>query len=192
MGSSILNQSVKGNPHYSLIIVFFLGAFTVLGFAPFYLFPIPVITLSLLLRSWRRSSSPLQAALQGFLFGMGLFSAGVTWIYVSLHDFGAMPMPIAILTLVVLCAYLSLFATLTGWLITRLRIISPLVWTLTIAALWVLSEWLRSVLFTGFPWLTLGYSQVPTSPLVGFAPLAGVYGVSLMLILSAAFLCLFF
>ncbi|MBA0014812.1 MAG: apolipoprotein N-acyltransferase [Nitrosospira sp.] len=192
MGSSILNQSVNGNPRYSLIIVFFLGAFTVLGFAPFYLFPVPVITLSLLLHSWRSSSSPLQAALQGFIFGMGLFSAGVTWIYVSLHDFGAMPMPIAILTLVLLCAYLSLFATLTGWLITRLHIISPLVWTLTIAALWVLSEWLRSVLFTGFPWLALGYSQVPTSPLAGFAPLAGVYGVSLMLILSAAFLCLFF
>ncbi|MEI8385678.1 MAG: apolipoprotein N-acyltransferase [Nitrosomonadaceae bacterium] len=192
MGSSILNQSSNANPRSNLIIVFFLGAFTVLGFAPFYLFLIPVITLSLLLHFWRKSSSPLRAALQGFFFSFGLFSAGVTWIYVSLHDFGAMPIPIAVLTLVVLCTYLSLFATLTGWLLIRLRITTPVVWSLTIAALWVLSEWLRGVLFTGFPWLTLGYSQVPTSPLAGFAPLAGVYSVSLMLILSAAFLCLFF
>ncbi len=189
--SRIGNQSARNNLRSSLIIVFVLGAFTVLGFAPFYLFPIPVITLALLLHFWRKSATPLQAAWLGFCFGMGLFSAGVTWIYVSLHDFGAMSMPSAVFALIVLCAYLSLFATLTGWLLAKLRIAAPAVWSLTAAALWALSEWLRSVLFTGFPWLTLGYSQAPASPLAGFAPLLGVYGVSLMLILSAAFLCLF-
>lgn len=183
-------QPARNSFRSTLLIVFVLGAFTVLGFAPFYLFPIPVITLALLFHFWRKSTTPRQAAWLGFCFGMGLFSAGVTWIYVSLHDFGAMPVPIAVLVLIVLCTYLSLFATLTGWLLTKLRIAIPAVWSLTAAALWVLSEWLRSVLLTGFPWLALGYSQVPTSPLAGFAPLLGVYGVSLMLILSAAFLCL--
>ena len=59
-------------------------------------------------------------------------------------------------------------------------------WLLAIPALWVLGEWVRGWIFTGFPWLAVGYSQVPASPLVGFAPLLGVYGVSLLLVLSAA------
>jgi apolipoprotein N-acyltransferase len=55
-------------------------------------------------------------------------------------------------------------------------------------AIWVLAEWLRGLLFTGFPWLVFGYSQVPTSPLAGYAPLFGVYGVSLAVTASAGLL----
>ncbi len=176
-----------------LIITFILGALTVLGFAPFYLFPIPVITIALLLHFWRTSTTPLQAALLGFCFGMGMFGAGVTWIYVSLHEFGAVPASIAVLFLIILCAYLSLFITLTGWVLRKLHIEAPLVWALLAASLWALSEWLRSVvIFFGFPWLTVGYSQVPSGPLVGYSAVVGVYGVSLILVLSAALISLFF
>lgn len=163
---------------------------TVLGFAPFYLFPIPVITLALLFGLWRKYPNPLHTAWLGFCFGMGLFSAGVTWIYVSLHDFGAMPMPIAVMALIVLCAYLSLFPALGGWILAKLRIASPFIGAWVAAALWMLFEWLRGTLFTGFPWLALGYSQAPYSPLAGFAPIAGVYGISLLLVVSAALLSL--
>jgi apolipoprotein N-acyltransferase len=172
------------------IISFPLGALTVLGFAPFYLFPIPVFTVALLCHFWRRAPSPASAATIGFSFGMGMFSAGVTWLYVCLHDCGAMPAPIAVLALIVLCAYLSLFPTLTGWLLKKLNITAPLAWALAAGALWGLSDWLRSVLFTGFPWLTLGYSQAPASPLAGYAPILGVYGISLILVSSAALMCL--
>ncbi|ARO87157.1 apolipoprotein N-acyltransferase [Nitrosospira lacus] len=175
-----------------LTLSFLLGAITVLGFAPFYFFPVPVFTLALLCHFWRVSATPMRSALLGFTFGMGLFSAGVTWIYVSLHDFGAMPMPAAVIALFFLCGYLALFPALTGWILTRLHIVTPAVWSLTAGALWGLSDWLRSVLFTGFPWLTLGYSQAPAGPLGGFAPVMGVYGVSLMLVLSAALICLLF
>ncbi len=161
---------------------------TVLGFAPFYLFPVPVITLALLFGFCHKSQTPLQAALLGFYFGMGLFSAGVTWIYVSLHDFGAMPMPIAVIALMILCAYLSLFPALSLWILAKLRLTSPFSWASVAAALWMLFEWLRGSLFTGFPWLALGYSQAPFSPLVGFAPIIGVYGISLLLVFSAALL----
>lgn len=161
---------------------------TVLGFAPFYLFPVPVITLALLLGFCHKSQSPAKNAALGFWFGMGLFSAGVTWIYVSLHDFGAMPMPIAVVALIILCAYLSLFPALSFWLLTRLRLSAPLLWGSLAAALWMLSEWLRGTLFTGFPWLTVGYSQAPFSPLAGFAPITGVYGISLIVVFSAALL----
>ncbi len=163
---------------------------TVLGFAPFYLFPVPVITLAVLLGFCHKSRFPMRAALLGFCFGMGLFCAGVTWIYVSLHDFGAMPMSSAVIALIVLCAYLSLFPALSVWILARLRLASPLIWAAVAAALWMLFEWLRGYLFTGFPWLALGYSQAPFSPLAGFAPIIGVYGISLVLIFSAALLFL--
>jgi apolipoprotein N-acyltransferase len=173
-----------------LTISFLIGAFTVLGFAPFYLFPIPVFTLALLCHFWRRSATPRASALLGFFFGMGMFSAGVTWLYVCLHDFGGMPMPAAVLALFFLCAYLASFPALTGWMLKKLNIAMPMVWALAAGALWGLSDWLRSVLFTGFPWLTLGYSQAPASPLAGYAAVLGVYGVSLILVLSAALMCL--
>ncbi|GKS68366.1 apolipoprotein N-acyltransferase [Nitrosomonas sp. PY1] len=123
---------------------------------------------------------------------MGLFSAGVTWLYVSLHDFGAMPTHIAIVVLMILCAYMSLFPALSLYILTRLRISSALLWSCVAAALWILFEWLRGTLFTGFPWLAVGYSQAPSSPLVGFAPIIGVYGISFLLVLSSAllFLCI--
>ncbi|MCE7913498.1 MAG: apolipoprotein N-acyltransferase [Nitrosomonas sp. PRO4] len=163
---------------------------TVLGFAPFYFFPIPVITLAVLLVFCRNSQSPLRSATLGFCFGMGLFSAGVTWLYVSLHDFGAMPAPIAIIALIVLCAYLSLFPAFCTWMLTKLSLNSPYMWAAVAAAMWMLAEWLRGYLFTGFPWLALGYSQAPFSPLVGYAPIIGVYGISLIMVFSAALLAL--
>ncbi len=175
-----------------LLLVFLLGMLSVLGFAPFYLFPVPVFALAILLRLCHVSASPRKAAALGFGFGMGLFSAGVTWLYVSLHDFGAMPTPVAIAALIVLCAYLSLFPATSLWLLARLRLATPMLWAAAAGALLMLSEWLRGYLFTGFPWLALGYSQAPDSPLVGFAPILGVYGISFLLIFSAVMLFFWF
>ena len=174
------------------ILAFFLGLLTVFGFAPFYLFPVPVITLAILLRFCHKSQVPLQTIVLGFGFGMGLFCAGVTWIYVSLHDFGAMPVPIAVAALFILCTYLAIFPALSTAILGMLRFKSPMVWASVAAALWMLLEWLRGSLFTGFPWLTVGYSQAPFSPLAGFAPILGVYGVSLIMVFSAALLFLWF
>ena len=193
--NSIVNSVIQvpqNSTRLQSAISFLIGALTVLGFAPFYLFPIPVFTVAVLCHFWRTSASPRQAALLGFFFGMGLFSAGVTWLYVSLHDFGAMPMPAAILALFFLCGYLASFPAVTGWMLKKLNSVMPIAWALAAGALWGLSDWLRSVLFTGFPWLTLGYSQAPASPLAGYAAVLGVYGVSLILVFTAALTCLFF
>ncbi len=168
---------------------------TVLGFAPFHLFFLPVITLALLFRSWHRSTTPKQAALLGFSFGMGLFLAGISWVYVSMHEFGNMPMPLAGTAVILLCMYLALYPAVNGWVIGKLHqlhIGTPFAWMMTATALWIIFEWLRGSLITGFPWLVMGYTQVPISPLVGFAPVIGVYGVSLLVVLSAALLFLCF
>jgi apolipoprotein N-acyltransferase len=89
-------------------------------------------------------------------------------------------MPSAVTALIILCAYLSLFPALSFWILTKFRRLHPFSWASVAAALWMLFEWLRGNLFTGFPWLALGYSQAPFSPLAGFAPIIGVYGISLL------------
>ncbi|SFK17993.1 Apolipoprotein N-acyltransferase [Nitrosomonas aestuarii] len=180
------------NLNFKSIVVFLLGVLTVSGFAPFYWFPVPVLALTVLFFFWRNSLKTAHAAWLGFSYGMGLFSAGVTWLYVSLHDFGAMPPALAVFALLILCAYLSLFPAACGWLAACMRPASSYVWAGVAASGWMLMEWLRGTLFTGFPWLALGYSQAPVSPLAGFAPVVGVYGISLIMALSAALLCFWF
>jgi len=171
-----------------LVVALASGAATVLGFAPFEVFPLPVLTLVLLFRLWRRAPSPGQAALLAFAWGLGCFVAGVSWVYVSLHVVGGMAAPLAALATLAFCAFLALFPALAGYLGCRWRTGRPWRDALLVAGSWTLVEWLRSWLLTGFPWLAIGYSQTPPSPLAGFAPLFGVFGVGFLVVLIAALL----
>ncbi len=164
---------------------FLLGALTVLGFAPFYLYFIPALTLAALFHLWLHAGSKRAAFLIGLMFGLGLFGCGASWVYVSMHDYGMMPLPLAVLATLLFCSFFALFPALAGWLQANLK--SKSCWRLLIVmpTSFALYEWCLGWVFTGFPWLTLGYSQAPASPLAGYAPLLGVYGVSLLLALSA-------
>ena len=164
---------------------FLIGAASVLGFAPFQLFPLPIATLAALIWLWR-GASPRKAALLGLAFGAGCFLAGVSWVYVSMHVFGGMPPWLAGLAAVLFCCVLALFPALAGFVFARLR--RDRLWTdaLLAAAAWTLAEWLRGWVLTGFPWLAFGYAQTPPSPLAGYAPLLGVYGVGFVAALIAA------
>ncbi len=161
------------------------GAVTVLGFAPFYLFALPVVTLAVLIVLWRRAAGRRAAALIGLSFGLGYFLTGTSWVYISLHDFGAMPAPLAGVLTLVFCAYLALYPAVTGWIYYVLGPRSALATLAVLPALWALADWLRGWLFTGFPWIALGYSQIPASPLAGYVPVLGIYGASLATALSA-------
>jgi len=183
---SVLRYPSLVTRHSSLAFV--LGAVTVAGFAPFYLYPLPVLTLAGLFYLWADAAAPRAAAATGFAFGLGLFLAGVSWIYVSLHDFGAMPLPVAAAATFLFCAFLALFPAAVGYLCARIALPSAARWTLLAPALWALMEWTRSWIFTGFPWLALGYSQIPGSPLAGFAPVLGILGVTLAVAASAGLL----
>ena len=157
------------------------GAASVLGFSPFDWFAVSLAALAVLIHLWLRSGR--SAFLVGFWFGLGYFLAGVSWVYVSMHRFGAMPAPLAALATLGLCAFLALFPALAGWAQAKLRAPGA------IPALWVLFEWLRGWILTGFPWLPVGNAAID-SPLAGFAPLGGVYLVSLATMMSAGFLWL--
>lgn len=162
-----------------------LGAATVAGFAPASLFPLPLLTLAWLFRAWR-AATPAAAARLGYAWGLGFFLAGVSWVYVSLNEFGGMAAPVAAVATLLFCAVLALYPALAGYAFARLRSGQTSRDVLLAAGIWTLVEWLRGWLFTGFPWLALGYSQTPPSPLAGFAPVLGVYGVGFAVALAAA------
>ncbi|MBL8487066.1 MAG: apolipoprotein N-acyltransferase [Rhodocyclaceae bacterium] len=164
------------------------GALTVGGFAPFGLFPLPFLTLAWLLRAWRQSPGPAAAAGLGYAWGMGFFLAGVSWVHVSMHDVGGMAAPLAALATVLFCAYLALFPALAGALFRRRDRGGVAAPALLAAATWTLAEWLRGWLLTGFPWLAVGYSQAPPSPLAGYAPILGSYGLAFLTVLAAGLL----
>ena len=164
------------------------GAATVLAFAPFSLQPVAFFTLAWLIHLWVHAP-PRRCAWTGFLFGLGLFGAGVSWVYVSLHYFGGMPAPVAGLATVAFCAFLALFPAVAGWLQARVPASDAVRACLLIPAVWVLYEWMLSWIFTGFPWLALGYAAAGW-PLQGFAPLGGVYAISFLTVSVAGMLWL--
>lgn len=168
----------------TLLLSLVAGTLAVLGFAPFGLFPLSVFALAFLFVQWASAASPRQAAWHGWAFGLGLFGAGTGWIYVALHDYGEMPFLLAMPATALFCAFLALFTALAGYAQAKIR--APL-WAraaLAMPAAWVLMEWVRGMIFTGFPWLVFGYAHT-ASPLAGYAPVLGVYGVSLAAAVSA-------
>jgi apolipoprotein N-acyltransferase len=177
----ILNKNTFNTKLRPALLALLFGAFSVLGFAPYYLFPIPIVAIAGLCYLWAKAGTPAAAWLLGFSYGLGLYCVGIYWIYISLHDFGGMPWWFAGFCTFCLCAFMALFVGLVGYVGKRLGFI----W-LSIPVLWGLSDWVRSWIFTGFPWLTMGYSQVPHSPLAGYMPIVGVYGVSVISVFISA------
>lgn len=160
-----------------------LGATVPFAFAPFGLFPIAVAALALLFLLLRQRA-PAPAFRIGYAFGLGMFGVGVNWVYISIHYFGGSPLPAAIGTMLLLVAFLSLFPGLLAYGAVRAGGCGAGFLLLMLPAGWALSEWLRGWLFTGFPWLNIGYTQID-SPLAGFAPLLGIYGMGWLVAFSA-------
>ncbi len=166
------------------------GAAGVLAFAPFGQFWLAPLLFAGLFLLWQRAATPRMAARDGLAVGLGFFLAGVSWIYVSLSTFGGMPWWLGGPATGLFCLFLALFPAAAGWTFKRWQPASPWQQALWFATLLATVDWVRGWIFSGFPWLTAGYSQTPPSPLAGYAPLLGVYGLSLLVTLSGALLCL--
>lgn len=161
------------------------GALLALAFAPFSQGWLAPLCMAALFAAWD-DATPGRAAWRGWLFGVGLFGAGVYWVYFSMHVYGGLPPLLAGAFTAGFALLLALFTAVAGYLAVRLPLQTHS-WRLLLVfpAVWVLVEWLRSWLFTGFPWLYLGYTQADW-PLAGWAPLFGVYGLSWMVALTGA------
>lgn len=164
------------------------GALGVLCFAPFELFWLAPPVWLALFALLRASGTVREAAFSGLAFGLGFFLCGVSWVYVSLSVFGGMPWWLAGIAAFLFCGVMALFPMLAGAAFKRWQPANFWQQALLFAALIAGADWIRSWLFTGFPWLAVGYSQAPPSPLAGFAPLLGVHGLSLLVALSSALL----
>ncbi len=175
----------------ALVVAALAGGVSVFAFAPFGAFPIALASLAVLVWLVARSpGGPRRGFALGFSWGIGAFLAGVSWLYVALNRYGGVPMPISAALIVLFCAYLALFPAAATALFVRLRQGGPFPQAALFAGAWVLAEWLRGWLFTGFPWLAVGYSQTPPSPLAGFLPVIGVFGVGGLVAFAAALVAL--
>ncbi len=160
------------------------GALLPLAYAPFGAFPLAPLLLTVLFLILD-DVGPGEAARRGFLFGFGAFLAGIHWIYISLHVFGKLPLYLSVPLMLALILFMALYVALVAWAAARLAPQPGLArWLVVLPALWTLAEWLRGWVLSGFPWLALGYSQTD-SPLAGYAPVAGVFAVSLVVAMSA-------
>ncbi|SUO93533.1 apolipoprotein N-acyltransferase [Suttonella ornithocola] len=159
------------------LISFVLGSLLSLSFAPFNLWWLAFISLTGIFVLWLTSLHPGRI---GFLFGLGNFTTGVYWVYISLNTYGDAPLAFAILANITLILYLSLYPMLVGWLLGKLSVRKSLYRAALIPLLWLIAEFIRSYVLTGFPWLSIGYSQM-SSFLHNLAPIFGSYGVGLVL-----------
>jgi apolipoprotein N-acyltransferase len=146
--------------------------------------PLAFLCPAALFLLWQ-DATPRAAAWRGFLFTGGTFLAGTYWIYHSVHLIGQAPVWIALFLMLGLVAIMGSYTALLGYSVNRWGPASgALRWLAMIPAGWVLTEWLRGWFMSGFPWLALGYSQLDT-PLRAYAPLGGVYAVSLAVAVAA-------
>ncbi len=159
------------------------GALITLSLAPFEVGAAGVASLLLLL-FLLANCSPRAALVRGWFFGVGLFGSGASWVYVSIHVYGYAPVPLAVLLTLLFCLGLALLSALTCYIYRRLVAHDGYLSLAVFPALWVLGEWLRTWLLSGFPWLFAGYAQID-GPLHGWVPLVGVFGISYLLALSA-------
>ena len=167
----------------SLIALFYVS-----GFEPFGLVIAPLFCLAYLFY-FALNHSPKKTAIFYYLFGFFCFSIGLYWLYISIHIVSGAPLWIAILLIGILSGVMALFYCLVGFIISyayQLFKSKYLVLTLLAPAIWTLSELLRGYAFTGFPWLTIGYSQSSTF-LSAWAPIGGVYLVSFIVSLIAGY-----
>jgi apolipoprotein N-acyltransferase len=173
------------------LLAFAAGSLSVGAFSPFDWWWLLLPSLGLLFGLWMWTGGGAAFRL-GLCFGFGQFGFGVSWVYISIQTFGGMPPVLAGLCVFGLVLWLSLFPALTGWLQAKFRRLHPVARLLAVIPVtWTLLEWTRGWLFSGMPWLSNGYAMLET-PLVGLAPLGGVYLVGLLTSLAAGVLAMLF
>jgi apolipoprotein N-acyltransferase len=164
---------------YPFLISLFSGAVFSFALAPYYYWWLALLSPALLYASLRKRSAP-QAFFIGWAYGFGLWFVGAFWLYTSIHVYGDTSAFLSVLMIAFMALVMGLFTALQTWIYRRFFPETPL----TFAPLWVFFEWAKTWVFTGFPWLFVGYAFTERF-LDGYAPLFGIFGVSFVVIILA-------
>lgn len=179
-----MKVSLQAVNRFALPLAFPVGALLAMAFAPMRVWPLAIVCPAWLFLAWQ-DTAPRRAAAIGFWFHAGTFLAGTYWIYHSIHIVGGEAIWVALLLLVGLVVIMGAYLALIGYMQARLLPRSgALRWLIGLPGLWLLLEWWRGWFLSGFPWLSLGYTQID-SVLAGLAPVIGVYGLGLLCALCA-------
>ena len=157
---------------FAALAALIAGALFPLALAPYGCWPLAFVSPALLYLMLHQRS-PLQAFAIGEAYGFGLWTVGGFWLFTSIHQYGDTSTPLALLMIGFVGLAMGLFNAFGAWFYRRFLPESPL----TYAPVWILIEWIKTWLFTGFPWLFVGYAMV-THGLDGYAPVAGIFAVS--------------
>ena len=190
MTSPTTQTASKPFMHFSILLKLkwllfpIAGVMQTLSLSPFNYWPLGILSITLIMVGMH-GASPKKGLLFGWLFGLGLFGSGVSWVYVSIHNFGNAPAPLAAALTAVFVAAIALFPASTFWLFRKLFNGQDRWSVLTFPAIWVLGDWFRSWFLTGFPWMYLGYGHLDTA-LSGWASILGVHGVTFICCLTGS------
>lgn len=168
------------------ILALIVGALLPLGFSPFFIWPIGIFSTAMFALLVHQQTAA-RVFIRSFYFGIGLYGVGVSWVYVSIHFYGGASAFLAALLTLIFVSFLALVFSLPFYCFGRWLNRSSLSLILAFPIIWMLGEWLRSWLLTGFPWLYLGYGHVETW-LSGWAPITGIFGVSFIVVFTGAVL----
>jgi apolipoprotein N-acyltransferase len=168
------------------------GALTAyLGFAPIGWWWFPFVGFAVLAALIQNAPSAKRGALIGFVFGLAYFLVGVSWVRISLNEFGGMPLPIAWFAALLFCAFLALYPMLACAFAAWAKPKGAFFFAVIFASAWTFAEYLRAHVFTGFEWLSVGVSQAPTG-LALIAQLFGVFGCTFLVVLYSTLVCRIF
>ncbi|MBT3040728.1 MAG: apolipoprotein N-acyltransferase [Candidatus Thiodiazotropha sp. (ex Ctena orbiculata)] len=180
-----LKQTLPVFLRYPTLLALAAGGITTLAYAPFNVWIMALAGPAVLFVLWLER--PHLCVRTGFMYGLGLMGSGVSWLHVSIAQFGDLGWLFPLVVTFVFVVLMALYYACLGWLAGRFRTTRSQSLILLYPALWVLLEWLRGWFLTGFPWLQIGYSQID-SPLAGYGPLLGVLGISWMVLVTTGLL----
>ncbi|CAH9049517.1 Apolipoprotein N-acyltransferase [Pseudoalteromonas sp. CIP111854] len=187
MATTKLSKPISAFKDKQLWLAFFAGLSLTFSYAPFALWPLVFIAIAI---ACYATDTPnlKQAAKYGFVFGFGWFALGISWVHVSIAQYGGLPLPISLLLMAMLCAYLALYPML-AFMLASYFTDKPWQRICMLIVGFAIFEWLRGTLLTGFPWLSFGYT-LTDSPLNALAPFIGEFGLSLLCVMVGC--CLYY
>ncbi len=165
-----------------LMIAWLAGAIFMLSLTPYGYWIIAIISPAILYALLLPKMTGRRAFMIGEAYGMGLWCVGAFWLYTSIHDYGDTPAWLSLLAIAAMGLGMGLFHAVLAWIFNRFMGKQPFAF----AALWVLQEWMKTWLFTGFPWLFVGYAFTEQYWLSSLAPVFGVFAISFVAVFVAA------